>query len=188
MRRRRWRTLARRLLRRQRLPQTALIVPVPSAEPAVAKWRARHDPSAALGMPAHVTVLYPFLAPDAITHSVERDLESVLRPYTAFPFRLVGVDRFPGVLYMAPEPAEPFRELTAALHEHWPDHPPYGGDFDSLVPHVTVVQGSEPPEAAPQLEEAAPIEAEATEVWLMAERHHYWALLKRFPLAPPAGH
>jgi 2'-5' RNA ligase len=139
-------------------------------------------------MPAHVTVLYPFLAPDAITQSVERDLESVLSPYAAFSFRLVGVDRFPGVLYMAPEPKEPFLELTAALHDHWPDHPPYGGEFGSIVPHVTVVQGSEPPEAAPELEEATPIEAEATEVWLMAERHHYWALLKRFPLAPPAGH
>jgi 2'-5' RNA ligase len=179
--------LARRLVRRQRRPQSALIVPVPTAEPAVAKWRARHDPSAALGMPAHVTVLYPFLTPDAITHAVEQDLESVLSPYPAFPFRLVGVDRFPGVLYLATEPAEPFRELTAALHERWPDHPPYGGAFEKVVPHVTVVQTSEPPEVVPELEKAVPIEAEATEVWLMAERHHYWSLLRRFPLAPPAG-
>ena len=177
----------RRLVRRPLRPETALIVPVPSAEAAVAKWRARHDPSAAFGMPAHVTVLYPFLAPDAITQTVERELESVLCPYPAFPFRLVGVDRFPGVLYLATEPAEPFRELTAALHDRWPDHPPYGGAFDSVVPHVTVVHGSEPPEVASELEEAAPIEAEATEVWLMAELHNYWSLLRRFPLAPRAG-
>jgi 2'-5' RNA ligase len=178
----------RRLTGRQRRrPQSALIVPVPSAEPAVAKWRARHDPSAAFGMPAHVTVLYPFLAPDHLTHAVERDLESVLKSYPAFPFRLVGVDRFPGVLYLTTEPAEPFRQLAAALQERWPDHPPYGGAFETVVPHVTVIQGSEPPEAASELEQATPIEAEATEVWLMAERHNYWTVLERFPLAPRTG-
>jgi 2'-5' RNA ligase len=174
----------RRLIRRRQPRHSALIVPVPAAEPAVSKWRARHDPSAAFGMPAHVTVLYPFIAPDAITHSVERDLESVIGQHPAFPFGLVGVDRFPGILYLAPEPAEPFRDLTAALYERWPDHPPYGGAFGEVVPHVTVVQGSEPPEVAPELEQAAPIEAEATEVWLMAERHNYWSLLKKFPLVP----
>jgi 2'-5' RNA ligase len=172
----------RRLARRRHKPQSALIVPVPSAEPAVAKWRARHDPSAAFGMPAHVTVLYPFLAPDEITHTVERDLESVLRSYPAFAFTLVGVDRFPGVLYLATEPVEPFRELAAALQGQWPDYPPYGGAFETVVPHVTVIQGNEPAEAAPELEQAAPIEAEATEVWLMAEQHNYWAVLRRFPL------
>jgi hypothetical protein len=56
-----------------------------------------------------------------------------------------------------------------------------------VIPHVTVIQGSEPPEAAPQLERATPIEAEAAEVWLMAEHHNYWAVLKRFPLAPRTG-
>jgi 2'-5' RNA ligase len=138
-------------------------------------------------MPAHVTVLYPFLPPEAITHSVENELESVLSPFSPFSFRLVEVDRFPGVLYMATEPAEPFRELTEALYKQWPDHPPYGGNFKTVVPHVTVVQGNEPPDVAPELQEAAPIEAEATEVWLMAEKHHYWALLRRFPLgSPPA--
>jgi 2'-5' RNA ligase len=184
---RRLRRLARRVLQRSRPPQTALIVPVPSAEPAVAKWRARHDPSAPLGMPAHVTVLYPFLATEAITPSVERDLESVLSPFPAFEFKLVGVDRFPGVLYLAPEPAEPFTRLTAALYERWPDHPPYGGTFDEVVPHVTVIQGNEPPEAERELEQATAIDAEAKEVWLMAERGHRWSLLRRFPLRPRAG-
>ena len=154
------------------LPQSALIVPVPSAEPAVAKWRARHDPSAALGMPAHVTVLYPFLAPQAITPAVERDLESVLSPFSTLSTSgSPGWIAFHGVLYLEPEPAEPFRELTSALHERWPDHPPYGGAFETVVPHVTVVQGPEPPEVERELEQAAPIEAEAREVWLMAERH-----------------
>jgi hypothetical protein len=88
---------------------------------------------------------------------------------------------------MAPEPAEPFRELTSAIHERWPDHPPYGGQFKSVIPHVTVVQGPEPPGVERELSEAAPIDAEAKEVWLMVQRHHRWMVLKRFPLQARAS-
>jgi hypothetical protein len=161
-------------------------VPVPQAEPAVAKWRARHDPSAALGMPAHITVLYPFLSPEAITPSVEHDLESMLGAFRAFRFRLAGVDRFSGVLYLAPEPAEPFRALTTAVHDRWPDHPPYRGAFKTVIPHLTVVHGSEPPDVEGELAQAAPIEAEATEVWLMVESGQAWMLIRRFQLARDA--
>lgn len=40
--------------------RTALIVLVPEAELAVSELRQRCDPSASLGVPAHVTVLFPF--------------------------------------------------------------------------------------------------------------------------------
>ena len=40
--------------------ETALILPVADAEPAVARWRLAHDPSAAQGVPARITPLYPF--------------------------------------------------------------------------------------------------------------------------------
>lgn len=40
--------------------QTGLIVRIPEAEPAVRRWRDRFDPSAEAGVPAHVTVLFPF--------------------------------------------------------------------------------------------------------------------------------
>jgi hypothetical protein len=48
------------------VPRSALIVEVPAAEPVVARHRERLDSSAPLGIPAHVTVLYPFMRPDAI--------------------------------------------------------------------------------------------------------------------------
>ena len=46
--------------------QSAVIVAIPEAEAAVAALRLRLDPAAAWGVPAHVTVLYPFLPPDEI--------------------------------------------------------------------------------------------------------------------------
>jgi hypothetical protein len=40
---------------------SAVLVPVPEAERVVSRYRARLDGAAALGVPAHVTVLYPFV-------------------------------------------------------------------------------------------------------------------------------
>src|SRR5262249_10545663 len=55
-----------------------------------------------------------------------------------FSFRLVRIERFPEVLYLAPEPAQPFVQLTQAFARRFPDFPPYGGQFSSVVPHLTV--------------------------------------------------
>jgi hypothetical protein len=46
--------------------ETALLLPVPAAEPAVGRHRARLDEAARDGVPAHITVLYPFLSPAGI--------------------------------------------------------------------------------------------------------------------------
>ena len=45
---------------------SAVIVPVPEAEPVVGEFRASMDTAARWGVPAHVTVIYPFLAPDRL--------------------------------------------------------------------------------------------------------------------------
>ena len=47
--------------------RSALILPVPEAEPLLAQWRARWDPNASLGVPAHLTLLFPFLPQTRVT-------------------------------------------------------------------------------------------------------------------------
>jgi hypothetical protein len=84
-------------------------------------------------MPPHVTLLVP--AP--------RDVEAiagVLGAFSAFAVVLARLDRFPGTLWLAPEPAEPFRRMIEALGRRFPEHPPYGGAFGEIVPHLTVAQ------------------------------------------------
>ncbi|NUP83938.1 MAG: 2'-5' RNA ligase family protein, partial [Nonomuraea sp.] len=114
---------------------TALIAVVPEAEPVVGVWRERYDPSAAEGVPAHVTVLYPFLPFELVDTSA---LAELFAAWASFDVEFRGFGHFPGVLYLAPEPAEPFRELTTAVAERWPEAPPYGGAFPDVVPHLTV--------------------------------------------------
>jgi len=53
-------------------------------------------------------------------------------------FALGSVCRFPGVLYLAPDPAEPFCDLTRAIWAWYPEVPPYGGKWPDIVPHLSV--------------------------------------------------
>ena len=124
-----------------RVGETALIVAVPEAEPVVGGLRSRFDPSAEAGVPAHVTILYPFLDQDRID---EEFLETFLGAHPSFDVRFTECGRFPGVLFLAPLPNQPFRALTEAVAARWPEAPPYGGQFAETIPHLTVVDGQEP--------------------------------------------
>jgi hypothetical protein len=113
-----------------------LIVSVPEAEAVVGAWRRRFDPSAAQGVPAHMTVLYPF--PQV------GDPEALAALFAGFePFEVVfrGCGRFAETLYLAPEPDARMRELTGAVVARWPSALPYGGAFDDVIPHLTVADG-----------------------------------------------
>ncbi|MFB7107541.1 2'-5' RNA ligase family protein [Streptomyces sp. NPDC056291] len=128
---------------RFRAGQTGLIVRVPDAEPAVRAWRERFDPSARAGVPAHVTVLFPFLDESRTDAHVWSALADVLGRHHAFDVRFEGCGRFPGVLYLAPEPDIPLRRLTEVIADRWPEAPPYGGKFTEVVPHLTIADGQD---------------------------------------------
>jgi hypothetical protein len=143
------------------MPRTALIVPVPEAEPQVGELRFAHDPSAALGAPAHVTILVPFLDTAELDEAAIADLIS---GFPAFDFELDRVERFPdGGTWLRPVPSRPFVDLTAAVWERWPECPPYEGAFDEVIPHLTVSRT--PIDVELQL----PIAARAREVTLLEE-------------------
>ena len=168
---------------------SALIVPVPEAEPLVGKWRARYDLAAQKGVPAHITVLFPFVAPPEISRSVVDELASLFAGFDLFAFRLARVGRWPKVVYLAPEPAGPFLSLTQAVYERWPERPPYGGEFDEIVPHLSVAICDpgmcEDMGVLGEVERAivpgVPIEARAHAVWLMTGNGR-WSVRARFPL------
>jgi hypothetical protein len=169
-------------MRRRQQGGTILLIPVPEAEAAVAAATGRVGAQG--GLPVHATVIYPFAPVRAVEANVRASLRDLLSGISGFPFVLSAVERFPGVLYLAPEPAEPFVALTKAVEARWPRYPPYEGAFDEVIPHVTVQEGSEPPGAVAAIERALPIEATAREVWLMAPvGEDEWSRVDRFPLA-----
>ncbi len=120
--------------------QTALIVPVMAAEAAVGQHRRHLDGAAAWGVPPHVTVLYPFVEP-ALAHQPEtwNAIHKAVRVVSAFDCSFTETSWFDQeVLWLAPDPAQPFRELTTGIFTAFPDYPPYAGAHDGAVPHLTV--------------------------------------------------
>lgn len=121
--------------------QTAVIVPVAAADRLVDKQRRQLDAASSWGVPAHVTVLFPFVAPDQIDHQVVSALAAAVQTVAAFDCVFARTGWFgEDAMWLNPEPAQPFRDLTAAVHRAFPGHAPYGGVHDEVVPHLTVAE------------------------------------------------
>ncbi len=123
--------------------ESAVVVNVPAAEPVVGKHRERLDAAARWGVPAHVTVLYPFLPPAEIDEAALQALSRAVIAVPRFQAQWVRMAWFDQrVLWVAPDPATPFQALTAAVVREFPDYPPFGGQYDVVVPHLTVGNGA----------------------------------------------
>jgi hypothetical protein len=115
--------------------KSGLIVEVPEAEPADRGPRSRLDGNARLGVPAHITVLSPFVPPAHIDDAVLRRLAGIFVAVPAFEHRLVRTNWFDeDVLWLQPEDDAPFRSLTESVHREFPDYPPFGGQFEDVAP------------------------------------------------------
>lgn len=96
----------------------------------------------ALGVPLHVTLLYPFVPPDELDAALPR-LADVLCAHRRFDFVLSELQTFARTVWVAPEPAAPFVRLTRAIEAAFPETPHWGGAFEEVIPHVTLVDGLE---------------------------------------------
>jgi hypothetical protein len=81
----------------------------------------------------------------ALDRLAREELERIARTVEAFDVHFERVRRLDGVVWIEPEPAEPFAALTATIVERWPSHRPYGGMFDVVIPHLTVVESDAAP-------------------------------------------
>jgi hypothetical protein len=44
------------------------------------------------------------------------------------------------MVWLVPDDPQPFLDLTDSVAALWPDHPPYGGIHDTLIPHLTLLK------------------------------------------------
>lgn len=171
--------------------ESALIVEVAAAEPVVGRHRAELDANASLGIPAHITILAPFLPADRLG-APERDrLLRVFAAVAPFDFRLHRTDWFgTTVLWLAPQDPAPFAGLTERVFAAFPDYPPFGGQFDEVIPHLTI--GLQRPvdelrRAEQEIVPMLPVTARASAVTLMAESSPggRWERIAAFALGGP---
>lgn len=168
-------------------PQSAVLVPVPAAEAVVGHWRQQYDPVAAAGVPAHVTLIVPWVDPGEIGDAELALLEKLAAATPAFSFELVGVAWFGRrVLWLVPQPAGPFRDLTVTLAERFRT-PPWAGAFDEVIPHLTVAHapGGDAAALEPVVKDLwgqLPVRCRAEELWVMIADGDRWAVRGRCPL------
>lgn len=166
--------------------QSAVLVPVPAAEALVKRWRIEHDPVAPAGVPAHITLIVPWLPPDEIGDDDLDELAGAVAAVPAFDFSLTRVGWFGrSVLWLGPEPTDPFVRLTAVLAERF-GTPPWDDEFDEVVPHLTVGHASDGVELASVAEALAaqlPVPCRAEEVWVMVGDGTRWSVCRRLRLA-----
>ena len=161
-------------------PESVLVVPVLDAEPAVGAWLGTGKVDFE-GVPLHITVMCPFLPARSIGPAEEQQLAELAAGTASFDYALTRHDTFPGVHYLAPEPAAAFVAITEAIQRRWPSCKPYDGAFESVIPHMTVAFG-EPPADPAELKGALPIVTRASELWLMCQTPGGWRIRRRFPL------
>lgn len=154
----------------------ACLVPFPELGGIVDPWL-EHSVGArpSHGVPAHVTLLFP-CSPDP------EGVGEALAAVEAFDVHFREVRRFPGVVYLAPEPAQPFVDLTHALWRRFPDWPPYAGAHETITPHLTVAWQAKLDEAAADVAPWLPLRGRAREAVLLRRvQPDEWEPVAQFP-------
>ena len=163
-----------------------MLVHVPEAEPVVGHWRLQHTYDAPRGIPPHVTLLFPWIPVAELSEKAEERLARLIGEAEPFDATFARAARWPDVLYLEPQPSEPFAALTAAIAAEWPEHPPYQGIHETVIPHLTVAEGEDGllerirADVEPQL----PLHTRISEARLYAEDEAgRWHERSRLPLA-----
>ena len=154
--------------------RTTLLLPVPEA-------RALLDRVTGTSSDPHVTLAFPFLDADAISAEVVAALRERFAACPSFEFSLASTVRFGDVVFLSPQPAEPFRELVHALGR---GSPPYDMPVTDIWPHVTVISfPADLDRVEAELAPALPVACRAREAHLRVEAGQgHWRAMSTFPL------
>ena len=152
--------------------KSGLVIPMPEAEPLVSRWREKLDPGCILGVPAYITVLFPFATPKNVNKEMIVTLEAYFSQYEAFEVGFEALGWFGDkVVYLAPTPDDVFRGITRGLVKLLPTYLPYEGKHGESTPHLTIGDGAPLGllhEAAINVAPHLPLAASVDRVWLMA--------------------
>jgi hypothetical protein len=151
--------------------QTGLVIPVPTADALLASVGARYPGTVREGVPAHVSLLYPFVPAAELDERLTSALAELFDEQVPMLVGFVECYRRGGFVALRPDPIDGLTELLSKTHRRWPDVVPYEGLYGDVEPHLTVaLRASE--EAAVTIEQEAtaelPIAAELREAWLLA--------------------
>ena len=133
--------------------ETVLVAEFPSLEDFVGPIRLAHDSSARRGLPAHVTIQYPFITEDELTPDDDGALAEILARHDPFDVTFAELGTFPRVVWLSPVPTRPFEQLVASVRGRWPEVVNEADARRGFTPHLTLAKGLEPAEVASKADE-----------------------------------
>ncbi|MFG2395288.1 2'-5' RNA ligase family protein [Streptomyces lavendulae] len=155
---------------------TAVVIVLPDAAPLLdAAWRI--DPALVRrGLPAHVSLLYPFVPKPALTGRDEEAVRSLAARFPAADLFLEEVVTASGFVAVGVPGLQP---IVDAFRARWPGFRPYGGRFGARpAAHVTVAMGADDPATAARVRAAIgsllPLRTRAAAVQLVVQTEGGW--------------
>ncbi|WP_407540333.1 2'-5' RNA ligase family protein [Deinococcus radiomollis] len=123
------------------MKQSSIDLWLPELDDLIGHWRRATIPAAVFGVASHISLLFPWA--DNPSEQQLSTLETALVDFKQFELCFVHVGRFPGVLWLAPQPKELVQNLMNRIMQSFPEFSPYGGAFAVPEPHLTVAKGDE---------------------------------------------
>ncbi|MEU6660087.1 2'-5' RNA ligase family protein [Streptomyces sp. NPDC046821] len=173
-------------VREGRTPEdrSALVIILPEANPLLEAAAQVTPHLVRKGLPAHVSLLYPFLPTEEVTAGVDAEVRDLAASLRTVETELTDFAEAPGFVGMA-VPA--LRPLADAFYARWPHIAPYGGRFGQRPePHVTLVTGASPEEAELVREKVRPLLPLRVTAWradLVVRTDRDWRLRLTAPFA-----
>jgi 2'-5' RNA ligase len=122
------------------LESALLIVPPRQVQAFAYPIREEHDAESFSRVPAHITLLYPFVSPDEVDEAAEQ-LKKTCAGFPPFELTLDQYGRFEDALFLEPSDPQKIDELYQRLLEVFPDYPAYKGEHDrELRFHLTLAR------------------------------------------------
>jgi 2'-5' RNA ligase len=108
--------------------------------------RERYDSESFEQVPAHITLLYPFVPPAQIDIAIDQ-LTSTCATFPAFELTLDRYGRFEDAIFLEPSNPAPINDLYHHLIAAYPEYPAYAGEHgDDLHFHLTLARFKSPAE------------------------------------------
>lgn len=121
-----------------KLTTALLILPPYEVQAFAAPLREVYAPESFARVPAHITLLYPFVPLEEIDNAASR-LRSMLAEVKPFEINLGRYSRFEKTVFLEPVDPKPVIELHRRLAAAFPEYPIYGGEHGpDLHPHLTL--------------------------------------------------
>ncbi|MGW6978303.1 2'-5' RNA ligase family protein [Streptomyces sp. NPDC054932] len=168
---------------------TAVVIVLPDAAPLLDAASCIDPSLVRRGVPAHVSLLYPFVPESTLTDQDEEGVRSLAASFPAADLLLEELVTASGFVAVTVPELQP---LVDAFRDRWPGLRPYSGRFGARpAAHVTVAMGADNPTASAHLRTAVgnllPLRTRAAAVQLVVLTEEGWRPRFTAPLGGPHG-